>query len=273
LGKRLEAALARALDGDARPLLDAWGHATGLPGPRANLTLAATVAGVLADAGAKGRRAAMALIQTGDEYGTAVAAVTLGELATRADRAGADLADLGVITRDDRHGVSQGVVAALEALLRRRGAEGARRIIDWMDDLHKANLALSALADRDVLAAVRDEEVVVGCFAAAWDLAGETSRAADRSAGMRRFRRELPDQIALCASRFPSLCDWLVSAATVQKPEDREVLARTVPALRRAGIAERDVERIAEALAASAPLPRDPTRIREGTRRRGRRRR
>lgn len=271
LGPRLSAALESLLGGDPRPLLDAWGHATGLPGPRANLTLARTIALELAAAGSRGRRGIMTLIQSGDEYATTVAAVALGELAARQPAAGTDLEDLGTVTHDDRRAVSQGVVAALAQVLGRLGPDGATLVVGWTTDLHRASLALAALADRDVLAAVRDGVRVVELLERAWALRRGASRAADRSPGLRRFRRELPDQVALCASRFPEVRDWLVACADVDKPEDREVLERTLVSLRRAGVAEEDVERLAAALARSAPPPRDPTRIRGGTRRRGRR--
>ncbi len=68
--------------------------------------------------------------------------------------------------------------------------------------------------------------------------------------------------------------DWIAAqAAAIERPESREVLTQAISALRKESFPIAELDRLNAALAASAPPPRDPSRIVQGTRKRSKGRR
>jgi hypothetical protein len=134
-------------------------------------------------------------------------------------------------------------------------------------------VALEALADRTLLATLPAGDAVLARLDEAFQLADVSPRAAERSQGLRTLRRGFPVQIARFAVRFPEVLAWFTERTQAKRPETREVVHETILALKKNHLAVAEVDRLMAAFAASAPAPRDPTRIVQGTRNRSRGRR
>jgi hypothetical protein len=271
--ERLEAALERALAGSPEALLDALERSSGLPGPRPNLELARAVGAAIAQAGGRGEALVRRLEARGEEFPAMVAAhAHAARMAEGKKDAGEALQRLA---GDARRLVREGAVDALRAFLAARGEVGVSDLAAWTDGYLQAHVALDALSDRESLArlgAGAGSEVIAR-LDEAFALADRSPRSAERLQGVRLLRQGLPAQIASIAGRFPEALQWLTAQAAAQRPETREVVAQAAAALRRASFPDTEAARLAAALAASAPAPRDPTRIVQGTRKRSKGRR
>jgi hypothetical protein len=114
---------------------------------------------------------------------------------------------------------------------------------------------------------------VVARLDEAFALADRSPRADERLQGLRLLRQGLAGQVALFAARFPGVVRWLEEKTHTARPESREVVERAIAALRKSSFPEAEAARLAAALSASAPPPRDPTRVVQGTRKRSKGRR
>jgi hypothetical protein len=273
---RLAAALDRAaLEGDSAALFELLRRGSGLPGPRPNLDLARAAGQAIARHEARADRLVADLERSDEEYLRIVAAAAHGARSLGGRRAQADraLAALQALAEDPRHLVRLGVVDALRA---RIGALGEPAVIDlaaWTDGYLQAHVALEALADRTLLAALPAGGALLARLEEAFALADASPRAAERSQGMRLLRSGMPAQIAAFAARFPEVLAWLEGKTASTRPETREVVAGASAALRRAVVSDVESERLSALLAASGKPPRDPSRIVAGTRKRSRGRR
>jgi hypothetical protein len=265
---RLEAALAHAIERrDVRELADELERSSGLPGPRPNLDLARAVAERLAALGRSGDPLVRDLL-AGSEFLVVVAELVLALRWARGVDARGASETLETLCEDPRQHVRGGVVLALRALLSARG-DAVDDLASWTDGYLQAHTVLEALADRSLLASLHSEEAVMARLLEAFELADAAPRAADRSQGLRTLRRALPAQKAAFGRRWPEgVVAWLFARSAAGHPETREVLRGAATALRGI-VSAAEADRLAAALAATAPPPRDPTRIIAGTRRRG----
>jgi len=272
--ERMEAALRRALDGAPADLFDQLVRGSGMPGPRPNLDLARAVGAAIARAGARGQALLSALRAEKHDYFIIVAAqVQAARLAAGKKDAAEELQQ---IAEDPRHLVRDGVIDALRAQMEARGEAAIRDLASWTDGYLQAHVALSAVADRAVLARLPASAApeVLARLDEAFALADKSPRAAERLQGVRQLRQALPTQIATIAARYPETIQWLTAqAAAIERPESREVLTQAISALRKESFPIAEADRLTAALAASAPPPRDPSRIVQGTRKRSKGRR
>ncbi|AUX20961.1 hypothetical protein SOCEGT47_014380 [Sorangium cellulosum] len=304
---KIDAAIERAVElGDPDELLALLDRSSGLPArrgggrapgpdlgpnaplPRVNLDLARAVGGAIADRGARAERLVRALCSSAEEYALIVAAQALAALAGRAGqqesagRAGRPrrargafdpLEALEQLAEDPRRLVRDGVVAALRTVIAARGDAMVGELSTWTDGYLQAHAALEALAERTLLTRLGAGAEVVERLEEAFVLADRSPRADERLQGLRLLRREMPAQIATLSGRFPEVVRWLEEKTRVERPESREVVGQAIAALRKGSFSDAETARLADALAATAPPPRDPSRIVQGTRKRSRGRR
>jgi hypothetical protein len=232
-----------------------------------------------------------ALCSSAEEYALIVAAQALAALAGRAGqqesaggagRAGRPrrargafdpLEALEQLAEDPRRLVRDGVVAALRTVIAARGDAMVGELSTWTDGYLQAHAALEALAERTLLTRLGAGAEVVERLEEAFVLADRSPRADERLQGLRLLRREMPAQIATLSGRFPEVVRWLEEKTRVERPESREVVGQAIAALRKGSFSDAETARLADALAATAPPPRDPSRIVQGTRKRSRGRR
>jgi len=268
---RIEAAVERALAGAPSELLDLLDRSSGLPGPRPNLDLARSAGQAIARGGARAAAVIQALRASQGDYHPIVAAQALAARHLAGDRGAGEA--LQELAGDSRQVVRGGVIEALRTVLAARGDAAVAELSAWTDGYLQAHVALEAIADRTVLAQLGGGEEVVARLGEAFDLADRSPRAAERLQGVRLLRQALPAQIVAVAARFPAAMEWLEARTTTGRPESREVVAAAITALRKGAFPAAQADRLAAALAASAPPPRDPSRIVQGTRKRSKGRR
>jgi hypothetical protein len=177
---------------------------------------------------------------------------------------------LQALAEDPHHLVRLGVVEGLRMRLAALGEAAVAELAAWTDGYLQAHVALEALADRALLDALPSPAGVLARLEEAFALADGSPRSSERTQGMRALRQGMPAQIAVFAARFPETLAWLAEKAASKRPETREVVAGAIKALRRSVISDVEASRLAALLATSAKPPRDPSRIVQGTRKRGR---
>jgi hypothetical protein len=266
---RLEAALDKAVEsGSMTELFDQLDRGSNLPGTRPNLELARAVGVALAAKRARADAVIQALLDAKTEYPVIVASHALAQRVIAGVDARGSSTVLHDLAGDERHLVRLGVTSAVRVLVSARGEEGIRELAAWTDGYLHAHVVLEALADRELLAALPSGAEVLARLDEAFTLADASPRAAERSQGLRSLRGGFPRQIAVIAARFPEAIPWLAERATWKRPETRDVVAEAIVALRRSGLRNADADRLTQSLGASAPPPRDPSRIVQGTRKR-----
>ncbi len=269
--ERIQAALEIALDGgDRRDLFDLLERSSGYPGPRPNVELAKALGSSLASAGKRGLELTKELLEHKNEYFVRVGLMALAARASSSnDRSGA-LAALHDRADEPRKVARDAVVDALVSVLLARGDGVVAELASFTDGFLHAYVALQALTERQVLDKLTDAEQVVARLAEAFDLADASSRAAERAQGVRLLRESLPRQIARAAMRFDEVLAWLEPLLAKKRPETRQVLDATIAELRKTQLSDAAAARLRALFAESAPVPRDPSRIVQGTRRRSR---
>ncbi len=271
---RIEAALTRAVDnGDVVDLFDLLGRSSGLPGPRPNVELGDAVAAALAIRKKGADATVRALAQSESEYHALCGALALGARWAAGIDAVASADTLQGLAEDGRRHVRGAVVRVVRRYIERHGSAGLAELSAWTDGYLQAHAVLEALADRTVLAALPEAEPVLARLDEAFLLADRSPRAAERSEGLRTLRRDLPRQITVFAGRFSEVVTWLSARTASKRPESRDVVEATIHALRKGATAHSETDRLAASLSASAPAPRDPSRIVHGTRNRSKGRR
>jgi hypothetical protein len=271
---RLEAALDRAASqGETAELFAELGRNSGLPGPRPNLELGRALGLAIARHAGKADRLLRELLASNQEYALIVAALALAARSIAGVDPRGALSQLQVLAEDPRHHVRSGVIEALRMRIAALGEDAVAELGAWTDGYLQAHVALEALADRVILDALPARAPVLARLDEAFALADRSPRAAERSQGVRALRGGLPAQITAFAARFPETIAWVERAAQAERPETREVVAEAIRGLRRAKLSEAEAQRLRAALEASAPPPRDPSRIVQGTRKRSKGRR
>ena len=270
LEKAVEEACARR---DARPLVEVARAALGGYYADRSPGIVRAVGGSLA---AKGARADHVLRQLaaseGDLWLRLFAASAYGARALAGfDPKGADQAMQELGEDSAVHGT---LVDVLRERLAARGEAALEGLAAWTDGYLQAHVALEALADRDVLSRFGDgaAPLIVARLDEAFRLADKSSRAADRSQGVRTLRRQLPRQVTLLAARFSPVLAWVETKLASKRPETREVVAGIIEALRKADLSKAATNELRAALEATAKPPRDPSRIIKGMRGRGKKR-
>jgi hypothetical protein len=267
IAKLMQATLA---GGDSRDLLDALIRASGTPGPRPNLELARAAGAEIARAGKGGLALADELLEHKNPY---LVRVGLMALAARAadprDKTGAfealhDRAD------ESEKEARDAVIDALVSVVALRGDDVVPAFARMTDGFLHAFVALEALTARPALDKISGADELLARLTEAFDLADESSRAAERAQGVRLLRQGLADQIARIAVRFPAAITWVEERLTYERPETREVMKNALAALRKRSLGDAEFARLTATFEAHAPKPRDPSRIVKGTRRRGR---
>jgi hypothetical protein len=166
--------------------------------------------------------------------------------------------------------------AAAMALARLGSTDGDGLIADigsWMDGFFQSAAVLRAIADPLWLTALTDVEPVVERMDAAFLLARDAPRSAVRWPGWKALHEELGQTPAAVAARFGApVFDMLVRWSETSMPELREAIEQGLRDKRLGGRFHADIERVREALKASAPIARDPTLARQGMRGRAKKR-
>jgi hypothetical protein len=163
----------------------------------------------------------------------------------------------------------EAVIDALAAVAVARGDDVVEEFRALTDGFLHAHVALAALTKRPALDRLTRAGPLLDRITEAFDLADQSSRAAERAQGVRLLRERLPEQIAAVAARFPEALAWIEERLSVERPETRDVLQRTIDALRGGVLGDAEVARLRRVFESHAKKPRDPSRIVQGTRRRG----
>jgi hypothetical protein len=161
------------------------------------------------------------------------------------------------------------VIDALVAVVVARGDDVVPELAQMTDGFLHAYVALEALTARASLDRLTNHEEVVARLTEAFDLADQSSRAAERTQGVRLLREGLPEHVARIVARFPEAVPWLEGRLADERPETREVLRQAIVALRKRSIGDAETARLEAIFASHDPKPRDPTKIIKGMRRRG----
>ncbi len=284
--------LARALDqavaGKPDALHALLTRASRLPGTRMNSDLADAFAEACRTRGARSDGVALSLARMSAEEAPGATArefLPVCGVYAIAARAAADerargrlVPELHARADDLRFRVRDAVVEALSRVGAAAGDALVRDVASWMDGYFHAAAVVRALAAANWLGAIRDTGEVVARLDEAFALVRDAPRSAARWPGHKALvdaLRESPG--ALAASLGVPVLDMLERWSAASDPVLRDVVARAIGAPKLAGRFGAEVERVAKALAASRPAPRNPdhdvgpTRDRSGSRRRGRR--
>jgi len=210
---------------------------------------------------------------TDGEFLPVVGAACLGaRLAVSPDAA--LLERLRVLAEDPRHLVREGVCNALLEASRARGDELADRLSAWTDSYLGAAVALEALTARKWLDRSKSPSAVLGRLEEAFELAEGAPRADQRSQGYRLLVKSLAEAPARVIDRFPTATlAWLEGKAATSDVALRGALTDLLAAARSRGHGAGALEKVEQALSASAPPRRDPKTYVGPTRKRGSRRR
>lgn len=288
--EHLRGALEDALAGRTARLGQLLALHGGLPGSKANLTLAAAFGEAVAGEGTAARAVLEGLAREEAEAGTPRAFLPIAAAFGYAARLSSDPRDAwsGIfeLTADDRAPVRIGLTAALAAFAAR--AEGNLDALiahagEWLETEDREHLyasqaiALDVVAERRGLGGLEDPSALLSWLARVIDSVAHAPRAAERSPARRKVLAALPAALAEAASSTREGIDWLGERiAETPHPDLRATFERTLDELRRGSRAQSApaLEALRAALDSTKKAPRDPTRIREGTGRgkKGRRR-
>ncbi len=279
--------LGRALDvaitGDPHPLYAFLARHSGLPGVRVNATMRDAFASL---ASTRGKRAdpvvrALVLLDADRAPGgtpleflpvCGVAAVG-ARAASDAKAVAASLDLLEAAAEDLRFRVREEVPRALARLGGVRGEPLVNELAGWTDGFFQAAAVLLAATDHAWLSSLHDPAPIVARLDEAFALARGADRADERYPGYKALVVALSTTPGVFAARFGApVFDAMVSWASVKEPMLREAIQKSLGGTRLARRFASDVARVEKALAASAPVRRDPETDVGPTRRRGKKR-
>lgn len=286
--EELRAALADALASRPSRLGELLARHGGLPGPRANLALAAAFGEAIATEGKAARALLDALRREPAEADTAHAFLPIAAAFGYAARVGSDPRDawggLFELSADDRAPVRVGLVAALGAYAARKAGHVDALIAqasDWLDHDDRDHvfaaqaIVLDAVAERRGLEGLEDHGALLAWLERVIAATADAPRAAQRSPARRKALVALPAAVAEAVASVRGGLDgvaWLSERLLeAEHPDLRAAFDRTIDELRRGSRAQPAsvIEPLREALKSSEKPPRDPTLIREGVRGRG----
>lgn len=259
------------------------GLASGLPGPRANMTLANAFAADVAAHGKKGDALAFAMATlhpdvapgaTEHEFLPVCGVLAVGARAAKDEplrkRA---LALLHDAAEDPRFRVRDAVPIALAKIGAEMGDDLAEQLRSWMDGYFQAAAVLRALEDRELLSATKRHQVVVERLHDAFALACNAPRSAARYPGFKAMMEALGSAPAGVSMKFPQqVLELLATWAEIQIPEMREVVRQNLRDKRMQRLGA-DLDVVKETMNEHEPKDRDAARRVAGMRGRGRKRR
>jgi hypothetical protein len=185
------------------------------------------------------------------------------------------LTELHARADDLRYRVRDAVVAGLARIGAAAGDALVADVAAWMDGYFHAAAVLRALESPAFLGAIRDSSAVVARFDAAFTLLRDAPRAAARWPGHKALLEVLSTAPAAAALTLGApVFDMLERWTQVTDPVLRDAVRQILDSRKLRGRFGAEVDRIARALAASAPPVRNPdhdvgrTRDRSGSRRR-----
>lgn len=280
----LATALDQAIRGAPERLYVQLGVASGLPGTRANLTLAQAFATECAARGKAADALAFAMAEMDDVVAPGASAKEFlplcGVLAVGARTADEPklerraLALLHDAAEDTRFRVREAVPLALARIGAARGDALVRALASWTDGFFQAAAVLRAISDRAFLAAIDDGDAAIARLDEAYRLARDAPRAATRWPGWKALVEALGAAPAIVAGRFGvPVFDALVAWTKTEIPELRAAIEANLRGGALGGRHAGEVDRVRDALGATTKAPRDPTIIVHGTRGRGKKKR
>lgn len=280
----MAAALREAVSGKRDRLYGMLAVASGLPGARANMALAQGFAQECVTIGPPADRLAFAMAGlSADEAPGASPYEFLpmcGVLALGA-RAAADaslrpkvLAHLHDAAEDLRFRVREIVPLALARIGEKEGDALVAEVSTWTDGFFQAAAVLLALSEPLWLSSLRDPTGPLARLEEAFALARDAPRSAVRWPGWKALAEALSSAPAALATRFGvPVFEQLAIWAGSDMPELRQAVEANLRSKKLAGRHAPEIARVRQALETSAPPPRDPTLIVQGTRGRGKKRR
>lgn len=280
----LSVALDAAMAGNERPLFDFLCRHSNLPGTRINTSMVTAFA---EEALARGKRVDVLLHRMAalhaDEApgGTALEFLPVCATAAIGLRAASDprarqklLPVLHEIAEDMRFRVRDMVPEALASIGVVAGEALLHEVEPWMDGYFHAAAVLRALAKTEWLTKLGDAEspLVVERFTAAFRLLDEAPRAASRYPGYKALVDAIQAAPRVLVPRIGTpLLEAMVGLAKTKDPHLAELLAKSIDDHTIRARFGDEVAALKKALAAAAPVPRDPSRIVKGMRGRGKR--
>ena len=286
--EELRAALEDALARRPSRLGDLLARHGGLPGARPNFALASAFGAALANDGPRARalldalRLDPALADSPRAFLPVAAA--FGYVARLEHDAAHAWEGLFELSADDRAPVRVATVRALSDFV----ARGAGRVdaliahaAQWLehDDAEHVfasqAVVLDVIADRRGLEGLEAPGALLAWLEQAIDALANAPRSAERSLARRKMLIALPGALAEAVSSLRGAHDgpaWLLArAAEVNEPDLFVAMERTIDALSRGTRAQKSelIDALRSALASTVKPPRDPTRVREKARGRG----
>lgn len=272
-----------AICNETRALFQRLERGSRLPGTRPNLDFAEKFASQLASFGKEGMDLAVAMATlhadaapggTAHEFLPMCGVLAVGALAACTQDAKVRARLIGVLhdaAEDLRFRVRDVVPIAL-ARIGARDESLVATVSAWMDGYFHAAAVLRALARAEWLCVLEEPSEPAERLREAFALLSGAPRAAERYPGF----KALADAIDLCgpalALRFGApIFDVLLAYASNKEPIVRDLLQRLIRDKKLKGRFSSDLDRVARALAASAPPVRDPRSNVGPTRRRGQR--
>ena len=267
-----------------RPLYAFLARHSGLPGVKANANIILAFA---SHAATRGRRAD-ALVRTmvlldADRApgGTELEILPVCGVAAIAARAVSDakivpasLELLEAAAEDLRYRVRDEVPRALARIGAIRGEPLVAELKGWMDGFFQSAAVLIAATDNGWLSTIHSDTEIVLRLDEAFQLARGADRADERYPGYKALIEALSVTPGVIAARFGApVFDRLVAWSTVKEPMLREAIVKSLGGTRLSKRFAADIARVHAALAASAPIRRDPKTDVGPTRGRGKKRR
>lgn len=280
--EQIIAALDQAIAGKTDALYKHLGLASGLPGPRANLTIANAFA---SDAAARGKAvdkllfAMVALEPDANPGATAREFLPLCGVLALGARAAADPSlrqrVVGVLhdaAEDPRFRVRDAVPVALARIGEKGSAELLDALASWTNGYHQAAAVVLALAEGSWVQP-RDLDAAIARLDESWTLAKDAPRAATRWPGWKALVEALAKAPAALATRFGvPIFDRLAAWSDTKIPELKDAIEQNLTSKKLAGRFGDEIARVRGTIAANTPEPRDKARIVEGMRGRGKKR-
>lgn len=176
-------------------------------------------------------------------------------------------------SEDLRFRVREVVPIALGKMGAKMGDALVHEVATWTDGFFQAAAVVLGMADPLWLPKIDDADAALARLDEAYLTVKNAARAASRYPG----RKALVDALAIApapiAARFGvPVFDLLARWSNTEMPELRGVVETTIKNEKLASRYKDEVVRVRAALDASVPPPRDPTLIRQGMRRRGKKR-
>ncbi len=252
-----------------------------LPGDHPNVELAKSFAEMVASRGKDGDKVGLRLALLPPEEATAATAREFlpmcGTLALGASAAKHEnlrkryLSILHELADDWRFRVRDMVPIALVPIGEAMGDKIFAHLDPWLDGFFHAAAILRAATDRRWLSACKDPDHFVEALNRSFHLLADAPRSLERYPGYKSLLEAMPPAVHAFASRFGApILDVVETWVKVKEPMLRDMIEASLAKLTK--IAPEEVKRIRGGLKATAPIPRDPTLLREGMRRRGRKR-